>query len=108
MRNSAERGQFIFLVPQPGHFMLMLLALHTYPFVSICMEVVDQFCIRLVVDVQKDDFLRLVINALRNDLISRNEAFQCLALSFVGNSKSRFLGSGFSLRTFSSFMFLYR
>ena len=35
--------------------------------------------------VQKDEFLRLVINSVRNDLISRNEAFQCLALDFVAN-----------------------
>ncbi len=34
---------------------------------------------------QKDEFLRLVINSVRNDLISRNEAFQCLALDFVAN-----------------------
>jgi hypothetical protein len=34
---------------------------------------------------QKDEFLRLIINSIRNDLISRNEAFQCLALGFVGN-----------------------
>lgn len=34
---------------------------------------------------QKDEFLRLIINSVRNDLISRNEAFQCLALSFAGN-----------------------
>eukprot|EP00899_Mesostigma_viride_P020317 jgi/Mesvir1/28287/Mv04810-RA.1 len=31
------------------------------------------------------DFLRLVINSIRNDLISRNETFQCLALTMVGN-----------------------
>ena len=36
---------------------------------------------------QKDEFLRLIINSIRNDLISRNEAFQCLALGFVGNGK---------------------
>lgn len=34
---------------------------------------------------QKDEFLRLIINSIRNDLISRNESFQCLALGFVGN-----------------------
>ncbi|BDA41202.1 AP-2 complex subunit alpha-1 [Coccomyxa sp. Obi] len=34
---------------------------------------------------EKDEFLRLIINSVRNDLISRNEAFQCLALSFAGN-----------------------
>ena len=36
---------------------------------------------------QKDEFLRLIINSIRNDLISRNEAFQCLALGFVGNGE---------------------
>ena len=36
---------------------------------------------------QKDEFLRLIINSIRNDLISRNEAFQCLALSFIGNGQ---------------------
>lgn len=39
------------------------------------------------VAVQKDEFLRLIINSIRNDLISRNESFQCLALGFVGNGK---------------------
>ncbi|CAK0759184.1 hypothetical protein CVIRNUC_002678 [Coccomyxa viridis] len=34
---------------------------------------------------EKDEFLRLIINSIRNDLISRNESFQCLALGFVGN-----------------------
>ncbi|KAL3140296.1 hypothetical protein ABBQ38_004564 [Trebouxia sp. C0009 RCD-2024] len=34
---------------------------------------------------EKDEFLRLIINSIRNDLISRNEAFQALALSFIGN-----------------------
>ncbi|KAK9841331.1 hypothetical protein WJX74_004023 [Apatococcus lobatus] len=34
---------------------------------------------------EKDEFLRLIINSIRNDLISKNEAFQCLALGFVGN-----------------------
>lgn len=37
---------------------------------------------------QKDEFLRLIINSIRNDLISRNEAFQCLALGFIGNGQS--------------------
>ena len=36
---------------------------------------------------QKDEFLRLIINSIRNDLISKNEAFQCLALGFVGNGE---------------------
>lgn len=40
-------------------------------------------------DVQNDEFLRLSINAIHLDLTSRNEAFQCLALSFVGNGGSR-------------------
>jgi len=34
---------------------------------------------------EKDEFLRLAINAIHNDLTSRNEAFQCIALTFVGN-----------------------
>ena len=34
---------------------------------------------------EKDEFLRLVINSVRNDLISRNEAYQCLALDFIAN-----------------------
>lgn len=34
---------------------------------------------------ERDEFLRLVINSVRNDLISRNETFQCLALDFVSN-----------------------
>jgi hypothetical protein len=36
---------------------------------------------------EKDELLRLVINSVRNDLISRNEAFQCLALEFVANGR---------------------
>jgi hypothetical protein len=38
-------------------------------------------------DLQKDEFLRLAINAIHNDLTSRNEAFQCIGLTFVGNSE---------------------
>ncbi|PNW74645.1 hypothetical protein CHLRE_12g488850v5 [Chlamydomonas reinhardtii] len=34
---------------------------------------------------ENDEFLRLAINAIHLDLTSRNEAFQALALSFVGN-----------------------
>lgn len=36
---------------------------------------------------EKDELLRLIINSVRNDLISRNEAFQCLALEFIANGK---------------------
>lgn len=46
---------------------------------------------------QKDEFLRLVINSVRNDLISRNEAFQCLALDFIANGgRAGQLGTGSS------------
>ncbi|KAG2494582.1 hypothetical protein HYH03_007348 [Edaphochlamys debaryana] len=34
---------------------------------------------------ENDEFLRLAINAIHLDMTSRNEAFQALALSFVGN-----------------------
>eukprot|EP00210_Caulerpa_lentillifera_P000422 g410.t1 len=34
---------------------------------------------------ENDMFIRIAINSVRNDLLSRNEAFQCLALSFIGN-----------------------
>nr|XP_019705763.1 AP-2 complex subunit alpha-1 isoform X2 [Elaeis guineensis] len=34
---------------------------------------------------ENHDFLRVVINAVRNDIIGRNETFQCLALTMVGN-----------------------
>mmetsp|Transcript_39785 Transcript_39785/g.88425 ORF Transcript_39785/g.88425 Transcript_39785/m.88425 type:complete len:1123 (+) Transcript_39785:142-3510(+) len=34
---------------------------------------------------ENDEFLRLAINGVHMDLTSRNEAFECLALSFVGN-----------------------
>lgn len=39
---------------------------------------------------EKDELLRLIINSVRNDLISRNEAFQCLALEFIANGKIYF------------------
>jgi hypothetical protein len=45
---------------------------------------------------QKDEFLRLAINAIHNDLISRNEAYQSLALTFVSNSKPRLQQCGVS------------
>lgn len=32
---------------------------------------------------ENHDFLRLAINAVRNDIIGRNETFQCLALTLV-------------------------
>ena len=34
---------------------------------------------------EKDELLRLVVNSVRNDVLSRNEAFQCLALEFIAN-----------------------
>ena len=34
---------------------------------------------------ENDALLRLVINSVRTDLLSRNEAFQCLALEFTAN-----------------------
>lgn len=45
-----------------------------------CWDLLSQHAV-----LQKDEFLRLIINSIRNDLISRNEAFQCLALGFIGN-----------------------
>lgn len=38
---------------------------------------------------ENHDFLRLAINAVRNDIIGRNETFQCLALTLVGNIGGR-------------------
>ncbi|WOL06225.1 AP-2 complex subunit alpha-1-like [Canna indica] len=34
---------------------------------------------------ENHDFLRMAINTVRNDIIGRNETFQCLALTMVGN-----------------------
>ncbi|XP_077235889.1 AP-2 complex subunit alpha-1-like [Tasmannia lanceolata] len=38
---------------------------------------------------ENHDFLRLVINTVRSDIIGRNETFQCLALTMVGNIGGR-------------------
>ncbi|XP_019436300.1 PREDICTED: AP-2 complex subunit alpha-1-like isoform X2 [Lupinus angustifolius] len=38
---------------------------------------------------ENHDFLRLAINTVRNDIIGRNETFQCLALTMVGNIGGR-------------------
>ncbi|KAK8339048.1 hypothetical protein V6Z12_A08G008300 [Gossypium hirsutum] len=38
---------------------------------------------------ENHDFLRLAINTVRNDIIGRNETFQCLALTLVGNIGGR-------------------
>ncbi|KAL5716758.1 hypothetical protein ACHQM5_009881 [Ranunculus cassubicifolius] len=38
---------------------------------------------------ENHDFLRLVINSVRNDIIGRNETFQCLAMTMVGNIGGR-------------------
>eukprot|EP00798_Chlamydomonas_sp_ICE-L_P020227 gene20227-26980_t len=38
---------------------------------------------------EDDDFLRLAINGIKSDLNSRNEAFECLALNFVGSVGGR-------------------
>jgi hypothetical protein len=48
----------------------------------------------LLPPLQKDEFLTMAINGIQNDLNSRNEAFQCIALSFVANSEH--LGSRLS------------
>ncbi|GBG79355.1 hypothetical protein CBR_g29503 [Chara braunii] len=34
---------------------------------------------------ENNEFLRMVINTIRNDIVSRNETFQCLALTMVAN-----------------------
>ncbi|XWS52919.1 hypothetical protein CRYUN_Cryun11dG0113900 [Craigia yunnanensis] len=38
---------------------------------------------------ENHDFLRLAINTVRNDIIGRNETFQCLSLTMVGNIGGR-------------------
>ncbi|GMJ10756.1 alpha-adaptin [Hibiscus trionum] len=38
---------------------------------------------------ENHDFLRLAINTVRNDIVGRNETFQCLALTMVGNIGGR-------------------
>ncbi|KMT01804.1 hypothetical protein BVRB_9g210860 [Beta vulgaris subsp. vulgaris] len=38
---------------------------------------------------ENHDFLRLAINTVRNDIIGRNETYQCLALTLVGNIGGR-------------------
>ncbi|XVF05257.1 hypothetical protein REPUB_Repub05bG0156000 [Reevesia pubescens] len=38
---------------------------------------------------ENHDFLRLAINTVRSDIIGRNETFQCLALTMVGNIGGR-------------------
>ncbi|KAL9261394.1 AP-2 complex subunit alpha-2-like protein [Drosera capensis] len=38
---------------------------------------------------ENHDFLRLAINTVRNDIIGRNETFQCLALTMAGNIGGR-------------------
>ena len=42
---------------------------------------------------ENDALLRLVINSVRSDILSRNEAFQCLALEFTANGRFSFLAS---------------
>lgn len=66
--------------------------MHTLPtmwgprFVAPSLNAIDKASVHPAAHAaQKDEFLRLVINSVRNDLISRNEAFQCLALDFVAN-----------------------
>lgn len=41
----------------------------------------------LVPLLQNDEFLRLVINSIRNDITGCNEPFQCLALNFIGSGE---------------------
>lgn len=43
--------------------------------------------IAVAMGMQNDEFLRLVINSIKNDITCRNEAFQCLALNFVGSGE---------------------
>lgn len=40
---------------------------------------------------ENHDFLRLAINTVRNDIIGRNETFQCLALTLVCFDKNSHL-----------------
>ena len=34
---------------------------------------------------ESNDFLRMAINSVRNDVVSKNESFQCLALACIAN-----------------------
>lgn len=38
---------------------------------------------------EDDDIARLIINSIQKDLVSRNELWQCLALSIIGNLGGR-------------------
>ncbi|KAK1322643.1 AP-2 complex subunit alpha-1 [Acorus calamus] len=46
---------------------------------------------------ENHDFLRMVINAVRNDIIGRNETFQCLALTMVANIGGRDFSESLSM-----------
>lgn len=71
----------------------MLLVLSRMSFLEpcvcrLCFCATPSYCVHPCPNpLQKDEFLRLAINAIHNDLISRNEAFQSLALTFVSNSE---------------------
>ena len=54
---------------------------------------------------ENHDFLRLAINAVRNDIIGRNETFQCLALTLVCHLSLKLVGL-FSLSRCSPAIFL--
>lgn len=48
----------------------------------------DSVCWLAPAVLQNDEFLRLTMNAVRMDLVSRNEAFETLALSFIGSGET--------------------
>lgn len=53
-------------------------------FTSILLPIVQVGCIPTSSLLNENhDFLRLAINTVRNDIIGRNETFQCLALTMV-------------------------
>jgi hypothetical protein len=67
-----------------GHCLSIIqhFAVFAHPEVPFAGAAINKFCLSICP--QKDEFLRLVINSIRNDIICRNEAFQCLALNFIG------------------------
>jgi hypothetical protein len=54
---------------------------------------------------ENNDFLRMVINTVRNDIIGRNETFQCLALTMVCRPvlPSSIFSEGLVLASFSNY-----
>jgi hypothetical protein len=77
LRNRWKKGH-IFEILNYQSF-IILFNPNCYPLIVLQVGYIVTSCLLN----ENNDFLRMVINTVRNDIIGRNETYQCLALTMV-------------------------